>query len=226
MKSGLIIFHTFIDCQKFLHSQTDKYPHYPWILSTITKLHPHKITETQQNQNPPELWKSWKWKGEILFLSSFFLLFFRLNQKIKVSKVELNLNVDRQNEIFQSVGKKGEIKAKSLSQNPPLTCCGQGKFKLLLILRRFSMFINITRLVSISLSVVKPTQGNQTNSEDYHWRAQVSSFQHLSLAETKQRENLKRKSFKLGNHKRAEISQIQRWFSFQNFSLNSLNSQN
>jgi hypothetical protein len=59
-------------------------------------------------------------KGIVFLFISFF---FWQSRKIKVSKVELNLNVDRQNEIFQSVGRKeeqGKGKAKSLSQNSPL----------------------------------------------------------------------------------------------------------
>jgi hypothetical protein len=104
-------------------------------------------------------------RGEIVFIF-FFPPFFRRNQKIKVSKVELNLNADRQNEIFQSVGKeRGRRESEEFIAKSPSTCCGQGKFKLLLILRRSSMFINIRILVSISLSVVKP---KQTNSKDYH----------------------------------------------------------
>lgn len=76
---------------------------------------------------------NWKVKrGEIVFL---FLFFFRLSQKIKVSKVELNLNVDRQNEIFQSVGKveKGKRKRRVYRKIFPYMLRAW-KFKLLLIL--------------------------------------------------------------------------------------------
>lgn len=56
-----------------------------------------------------------KWKGGE---NVFFFSFLSLSRKIKVSKVELNLNVDRQKEIFQSVVKKEKRRVYHESRNP------------------------------------------------------------------------------------------------------------